>query len=101
MRPKNLMRPSAEITKNEVLVIDSRRLYQAGLARLLGSWADATGLTVKAASPDAPLDTGCLPSKCEMIIISVGPASIQCAEPQLLIKNLKRLIFSLARRPTS
>ena len=86
MRPTSVIRASAEITRNEVLVIDSRRLRQASLTCLLGSWADATGLTVKAASPDAPLD------KCGMIIISVGTASIQDAEPQLLIKNFKTLI---------
>jgi DNA-binding NarL/FixJ family response regulator len=85
MRPTGVMRPS-EIPRNEVLVIDSRRLRQASLTCLLGSWADASGLTVKAASPDAPLD------KCGMIIISVGTASIQDAEPQLLIKNFKTRI---------
>jgi DNA-binding NarL/FixJ family response regulator len=82
----------AGLTRNEVLVIDSKRLRQASLTRLLDSWADATGLTVKAASPDAPLDTGCVPAKCEMIIISIGTASIQNAEHQLLIKSLKTLI---------
>lgn len=62
MRPASVMRPSAEIPRNEVLVINSRRLRQASLTCLLGNWADATGLTVKAASPDATLDTGCVPA---------------------------------------
>lgn len=92
MCPTSVMRPSAEITRNQVLVIDSKRLRQASLTSLLGSWADAAGLTVKSASPDAPLDTGCVPAKCEMIILSVGTASIQDAEHQLLIKSLKTLI---------
>lgn len=76
--------------KRELLVIDSKRLRQASITRLLDIWADAMGLAVKAVVPDAPLDMCCAPTKCEMAIINVGSASIEDAEHQALIESLRR-----------
>jgi DNA-binding NarL/FixJ family response regulator len=84
--------PLAPIDKPEVLIVDSKRLRQAGITRLLEMWADVMGLTLKGAVPDAPLDTSCVPANCKMIIISLGSASIEDAEYQALIKNVRRLM---------
>jgi hypothetical protein len=74
------MRTSAKgVKKTELLILDSKKLRQAGIRRLLDIWAEAMGLTVKAVVPDAPLDTCCTPDNCEMTIISLGGASIEDA----------------------
>lgn len=39
-----------QITKPELLIIDLKRLRQAGITHLLDVWADAMGLTVKTLS---------------------------------------------------
>ena len=82
----------ARVEKPELLVIDSKRFRQAGIACLIDLWAETMGLTVKAVVPDAPLDTCCVPANCEMIIISVGSASIEDAQHQVLIESVRRLI---------
>jgi DNA-binding NarL/FixJ family response regulator len=84
--------PPAQADKPELLIIDSKRLRQAGIARLLEMWADTMGLTLKGAVPDAPLNTSCAPANCKMIIISVGSASIEDVQYQALIKNVRRLM---------
>ena len=60
-----------QITKPELLIINSKRLRQAGITHLLDVWADAMGLTVKTLVPSTSLDTFCA-HNCEMTIISVG-----------------------------
>jgi DNA-binding NarL/FixJ family response regulator len=80
------MRTSAKgVKKTELLILDSKKLRQAGIRRLLDIWAEAMGLTVKAVVPDAPLDTCCTPDNCEMTIISLGGASIEDAQHQATI----------------
>ena len=81
----------ARVEKPELLVVDSKRLRQAAIMRLLEAWADAMGLTVKVI-PDAPLDTDYASANCKMIIISVGSASIQDAQQHILIDTVRRLM---------
>jgi DNA-binding NarL/FixJ family response regulator len=80
------------VKKPELLIIDSKRLRQASIRRLLDIWADAMGLTVKAVAPDAPFDTCCTPDNCEMTIISVGSASIEDAQNQASIESVRTLM---------
>ena len=89
--------PPGGVKKPEVLIINSKRLRQAAIRRLLDVWADAMGLTVKAVGPDAPLDTCNAPDNCEMTIISVGSASIQDARQHALIDSVRRLILMVSR----
>ena len=77
--------------KPELLIIDSKRLRQAGITHLLDVWADVMGLTVKTLVPDTPLDTFC-PHNCEMTIISVGGESIEDAQQHALIKSVRMLM---------
>ena len=84
--------PHARAEKPELLIVDSKRLRQAGFMRLLETWADAMGLTLKAVVPDALLDTCCVPAKCELIILSLGSASVEEAQHQALIESVHRLM---------
>jgi DNA-binding NarL/FixJ family response regulator len=77
--------------KPELLIIDSKRLRQAGITHLLDVWADVMGLTVKTLVPDTPLDTFC-PHNCEMTIISVGGESIEDAQQHALIESVRMLM---------
>ena len=80
------------VENRELLIIDSKKLRQAGITRLLDIWADAVGLTVKAVVPDAPLDTFCVPITCEMAIINVGGVSVEDTQHQALIESVRTLI---------
>ena len=82
----------AKADKREVLIVDSRGLRQAGIARLLEAWADVMGLSLKGVEPDVLFDTSCVPANCEMMIISLGSASIEDARYQALIKSVRKLI---------
>jgi DNA-binding NarL/FixJ family response regulator len=84
--------PPAQAEKPELLIVDSRGLRQAGIARLLEVWADVMGLTLKGIVPDAPLNISCVPANCKMIIISLGSASIEDAQYQALIKSMRKLM---------
>src|SRR5262249_16520347 len=87
------MRTSANaVKKTELLIVDSKRLRQAGIRRLLDIWADTMGLTVKAVVPDAPLDTCCTPDNCEMRIMRLGGASIEDAQHQATIGMVRTLM---------
>ena len=80
-----------QVTKPELLIIDSKRLRQAGITHLLDVWADAMGLTVKTLVPSTPLDTFCA-HNCEMTIISVGGESIEDAQQHALIESVRMLM---------
>jgi two-component system, NarL family, nitrate/nitrite response regulator NarL len=84
--------PPAEADKPELLIVDSRGLHQAGIARLLEVWADVMGLTLKGAVPDALLNASCVPANCKMIIVSLGGASIEDAQNQALIKSIRKFM---------
>jgi len=82
----------ARVKKPELLIFDSKRLRQAGFTRLLETWADVMGLTAKPVVPGVPLDACCAPANCEMTIVCVGNESIQGAQYQELITNVRRLM---------
>ena len=82
----------ALVKKTEILIIDTKNLRQAGITRLLETWADVMGLTAKPVVPGVPLDVCCAPANCEMTIVCVGKESIQGAQYQELITNVRRLI---------
>src|SRR5262249_49890618 len=84
--------PPAQAHKPEVLIVNSRGLRQAGIAQLLEIWADVMGLTLKGVVPDAPLNVGCVPTDCKMIIVSLGSASIEDDQYQALIKSARKLM---------
>lgn len=84
--------PHAKADKPEVLIVDSKGLRQAGIARLLEVWADVMGLSLNGVEPDVLFDTGCVPANCEMIIISLGSASIEDGHYQALIKSVREHI---------
>jgi hypothetical protein len=81
--------PRAKADKPEVLIVDSKGLRQAGIARLLEVWADVMGLSLKAVEPDVLFDTSYVPANCEMMIISLGDASIEGVHYQALIKSVR------------
>jgi DNA-binding NarL/FixJ family response regulator len=78
--------------KPELLIVDSKSVRQAGFMQLLETWADAVGLTLKDVVPDALLNTDHISASCEMIIVSVGDASIEDTQHQALIESLRRPI---------
>ena len=82
----------ARVKKNELLIIDSKRLRQAGITRLLETWAEVMGLTAKPVVPGFPLDACCTLANCEMTIVCVGNESIRGAQYQELITNVRRLM---------
>ena len=78
----------ARVEKPELLIIDTKRLRQAGITRLLETWADVMGFTVNAVLPDALPES----ANCEMIIVSVGSTSIEDAQCRILIDNVRKLM---------
>jgi len=83
---------AAHVKKTEVLIIDSKNLRQAGITRLLETWADVMGLTARPVVPGIPLDACCAPENCEMTIVCVGNESVQAAQTQELITNVRGLM---------
>jgi hypothetical protein len=83
--PQRIESPELPITDS------SKRLRQAGITHLLDIWADAAGLTLKAIIPDAPPDTFCVPTTCEIAIINVGGGSVD-TQHQPLIESVRKLM---------
>jgi DNA-binding NarL/FixJ family response regulator len=82
----------AQVEKPELLIVDSKRLRQAAVMRLLATWADPMGLTAKSVFLDDPFRIDHIPVDCQMIIISVGSASIEDAYHLTLIGNVRSLM---------
>ena len=74
--------------KPELLIVDTKRVRQAAITRLLETWADVMGLTVNAVIPDALPES----TNCEMIIVSLGSTSIEDAQCHILIDNVRKLM---------
>ena len=89
MRPHCASRLRPE--KPRLLIINSKKLRQAGIVHLLDAWAGAMGLTVNAVESGSPIErhrkTGCA-----MVILSVGSASVEDPQQQALIKSVRKLI---------
>jgi len=74
--------------KPELLIVDTKKLRQAGIARLLRAWADVMGFTVNAVHPDALPES----NNCEMIIVNLGDTSIEDAQCHILLENVRKLM---------
>jgi DNA-binding NarL/FixJ family response regulator len=74
--------------KPELLNIDTKKLRQAGIARLLQAWADVMGFTVNAVLPDALPDS----NNYAMTIVNLGDTSIEEAQCHVLLENVRRLM---------
>jgi DNA-binding NarL/FixJ family response regulator len=80
---------------SHILLIDPKKLRQAGIVRLLDAWAGTMGLTVRAVELASPIES--LPTaSCAMIILSVGAASIEDSQQRTLIKAVRK---SMPRTP--
>jgi DNA-binding NarL/FixJ family response regulator len=75
--------------KPELLIIDTKKLRQAGIARLLQAWADVMGFTVNAVLPGGALPD---PNNCAMIIVNLGDTSIEDAQCHVLLENVRKLM---------
>jgi DNA-binding NarL/FixJ family response regulator len=75
-----------------VLIIDSRKLRQAGIMRLLEAWAEALDLEVTAIEPHASLNDCHIDASCEMVILNVGSTSVEHPQQQVWIKSVRTLI---------
>ena len=87
--------PRKRPEKPHIIIIDSKRLRQAGIARLLDAWAGAKGLTVSAVNLGRPIDSH-IAASCAMVILSVGSASVEDPQQQALIKYTRK---SMPRAP--
>jgi DNA-binding NarL/FixJ family response regulator len=81
--------------KPHIVIIDSKKLRQAGIVHLLDAWASAIGLAVTAVDVANPIGM-CKPASCEMVILSVGSASVEDPQQQALIKCTRK---SMPRAP--
>ena len=81
--------------KPHIVIIDSKKLRQAGIVHLLDAWASANGLTVTAVDVASPIEAHKPPS-CAMVILSVGSASVADPQQQALIKCTRK---SMPRAP--
>ena len=72
-----------------IVIIDSKKLRQAGIMHLLGAWADATGLTVGTVASDSQVDKDGVDASCEMVILSIGNASVEDPQQQALITSMR------------
>jgi DNA-binding NarL/FixJ family response regulator len=86
-------RSSAErVDAPYIIIIDAKKLRQAGIVRLFEAWAQAFGLNLIAVSPDAPSASGSIDANCEMILLSVGSASVEDPEQLACLKSVHTLI---------
>ena len=60
--------------------------------RLLEVWAEALGLEVSAVAPHASLNDCHIDASCEMVILSVGSASVEDPQQQVWIKSVRTLM---------
>ena len=81
--------------KPHIVIIDSKKLRQAGIVHLLDAWAGAIGLTVTAVDLASPIEM-CKPASCAMVILSLGSASVEDPQQQALIKSTRK---SMPRAP--
>jgi DNA-binding NarL/FixJ family response regulator len=81
-------RHSSRSTCSQIAVIDSKKLRQAGLVRLLKDWADAKGLVLKPVRANASLEESEIGPNCQMVIINVGSSSIADDKRQSWIRSV-------------
>jgi DNA-binding NarL/FixJ family response regulator len=77
--------------RKRVLVIDARKLRQAGIMHLLETWAESLGLEVSALPPGTELtkhDT----AHCVMVIVDVCNSPLEAPQQRALIENVRALL---------
>jgi DNA-binding NarL/FixJ family response regulator len=75
-----------------ILIIDSKKLHQAGIIRLLETWTEAVGLKMTALAPDTPFENCRIYSNCEMVLLSVGSGSVEDPQQLACMKSLRTLV---------
>ena len=60
--------------------------------RLFEAWADTVGLAMSAIGPEMPLERCSIDASCEMVILSVGSASVQDRQQEIWIKSVRTLL---------
>ena len=81
------MRPE----KPHIVIVDSKKLRQAGIVRLLDAWAGDLGLTVSAVELASLIERH-RAADCAMVILSVGSASVEDPQQQAFIKCTRKLM---------
>ena len=81
------MRPE----KPHIVIVDSKKLRQAGIVRLLDAWAGDLGLTVSAVELPSLIERH-RAADCAMVILSVGSASVEDPQQQAFIKCTRKLM---------
>jgi DNA-binding NarL/FixJ family response regulator len=84
--------PISRYNSPRILIVDSRKLRQAGIMGLLEAWADSLNLKVSAITPTMPLDRNRIGENCEMVIVSVGSASVEDVQQQMWIRSARVLL---------
>ena len=77
--------------KPHIVIIDSKKLRQAGIVRLLDTWAGALGLTVSAVDLASFIERH-RTANCAIVILSIGSASVEDPPQQTLIKYARKLM---------
>jgi DNA-binding NarL/FixJ family response regulator len=78
--------------KPGILIIDSKKLRQAGIMRLFEAWADTVGLAMSAIGPEMPLERCSIDASYEVVILSVGSASVQDRQQEIWIRSVRTLL---------
>jgi DNA-binding NarL/FixJ family response regulator len=76
------------IPTHGIVIVDSKRLRQAGIMHLLAAWAETTGLTLSAVLSDSPIGEH-LNANCEMVILSIGASSVEDPLQEALIQSVR------------
>src|SRR5262245_32637286 len=82
----------ARSVKPCILMIDTKKLRQAGIMRLFEAWADAVQLGMTAVEPEMPLEKCSIDASCKMVILSVGSASVADAQQETWIRSVRTLL---------
>ena len=83
--------PRMRAEKSHIVIIDSKKFRQAGIVRLLDSWAGALGLTVSVGDAATPIERH-RSASCAIVILSIGSASVEHPPQQTLIKYARNLM---------
>jgi DNA-binding NarL/FixJ family response regulator len=75
-----------------LVIIDSKKLRQAGIMQLLDALSNADELTLSAVASDNPIEKHRMNASREIVILSVGSASIEDCQQQTLIKSVRTLM---------
>jgi DNA-binding NarL/FixJ family response regulator len=72
-----------------IVIIDPKKFRQAAIMRLLEAWSEAAGLKMTPVPPHMPFENGRIDTNCEMILVSLGNASVEDPEQLACIKSAR------------